>query len=254
MGRWPLTPRGARGYSEGVIALLAFALALSPPSRAVDIAAPSAETPVAALPVVPAQALGMGGMTWLNNAATLGGAALPALGRGDFGAVYAHPAQPAWVVKIAADGFGAPNARGRSEMTRDVLAEADATRALAEVGAGPRLIAVTRIPHRLQPLMDRMAAWFGTRAPDWSRPALVKERVIGSTLGELRRAGARTNAHDAMTQDLKIRLGAAGLTARDLHDENIMIGVTASRAKTQAYLVDAGSVRTLTPTSPAPTP
>ncbi|NNN05325.1 MAG: hypothetical protein HKL90_05435 [Elusimicrobia bacterium] len=237
-----------------MIALLAFALSLSLPSRAAVLAAPLAETPIAALPVVPAQALGLGGMTWLNNAASLSDSALPALGRGDFGAVYTHPAQPAWVVKIAADGFGAPNARGRSQMTWDVLAEATATRALAEAGAGPRLIAVTRIPHRLQPLMDRMAAWFGARAPDWSRPALVKERVIGSTLGELSRAGARTNAHDTMTRDLKGRLRAAGLTARDLHDENIMIGVTASREKTQAYLVDAGSVRALTPTSPAPTP
>ncbi len=254
MGRWPLTSRGARGYYEGVIVFLALALALLPPSHAADIAAPLAETPIAALPVVPAQALGLSGMAWLNNAATLCGAALPALGRGDFGAVYAHPAQPAWVVKIAADGFGAPNQRGRSQMTRDMRAEAAASRALADAQAGPRLIAVTRIPHRLQPLLNQMAGWFGVRAPDWSRPALVKERVIGSTLGELRRAGKRTAVHDALAGDLKARLRTAGLAVSDMHDENVMIGVTASQTRTQAYLVDAGSVRGLTTTSPAPTP
>ncbi len=233
-----------------MVPCLLAAIALS--ARAAPVEAPAPPADLAAL-VLPASALGLGDMRWNAGAASLGGATLDALGRGDFGAVYAHPAEPSQVVKISADGFGVTRHRSLQDMERDALAEAARTRQLARIGAGPELVAVTRVSHRLQPLLDRMAAFFRVPAPDWSRPALVKERVIGRTVADLRRTGDWTPRHEELARELRARLRAAGLRSLDMHDENVMIGRTARRPYDEAHLVDAGGVRSAL-SAPAPTP
>lgn len=234
-------------------AALALALAFSaPPLRAAPaVVAPRelnfcVEPPAQIAPLVmPPQALGLESVSWFNNYAAIAGVPLKLLGRGLYGVAYVHPADDALMVKVAAIGFGNAQPRGSKVMQREIIEEADSARALAEIGAGPKLIGVTRIQHRMQPLVDRMAAWFGVRGPDWGQPAVVKEKVEGKTVGDLRRAGEFTPEDQRMIQELRARIRAAGLLARDLHDENIMIGATVSDPEPRAYLVDAGFVRSL---------
>lgn len=230
---------------------LLLCLLLACAARAADTLAPprllsfQVEPPASLLPAVAApETLGLDGVVWRSGYAALpDGRPLEILGRGMYGAAFVHPADPARMVKVAEDGFGRAVARSRARLDADVIDEALATRALAEAGAGPRLLAVTRIPHRLQPLLDRLAGWLGRQAPDLSRPALVKERVVGETIGQLRRGGRFTREHARMVSGLTGRIAAAGLQATDLHNENIMIGSTQSQPEPRAHLVDAGFVR-----------
>jgi hypothetical protein len=229
---------------RAALAVLLLSLAASASAALAEVrfavAPPDAVAPL----IMPPSAVGLQAMSWLNNCA-YAPRALDALGRGEFGAVYAHPADPALVVKVAADGFGGIVARSARERELDALDEAESSRRLADAGAGPKLIAVTRVRHRLQPLLDRAAAFFRVPAPDWSRPALVKERVHGRTLADLKRDGALTDAHRDMVARLRGRLARAGLRAGDFHDDNVMIGATASDPAPRALLVDAGLVRSL---------
>lgn len=229
----------------------ATSLALLLLSASPSFSAPAARSAPALTPisfqVQSASALGLGAVSWSREQPRLSGLPLHLLGRGEFGVVFVHPADPSLTVKMMADNVDSPyrtiaGHRSRQDMDLDAREEAKGAALLAQAGAGPRLTAVTRIPHRAAPLLRRLAAWFGASEPDFGRPALVKERVFGEHLDNLYDAGPPLPGHQRMVLDLARRIDDAGLVASDLRPANIMIGTTAADPVQKAWLVDSGHV------------
>lgn len=211
------------------------------PSTSRPPVAASALPIVAPIPTLPAPT----GMRWGGESAFSGLRRVPELGRGEFGVVYDHPDDPGAVVKLTADNedsiyntFTGP--RPREVMESQTVEEAQGLRWLEEAGAGPRLLGVTRVRHRLADLWSKLSRGSDLFADRLSRPALVKEKVFGETVAELRRAGAFGREEEAMVEDLRARLVAAGVLVWDERDDNVMIGSTASHPGRRAWLVDAG--------------
>lgn len=196
-------------------------------------------SPALAAPVLPA-------LRWASERAYLGFHRLPEIGRGEFGVVYEHPDDPAAVVKLVADNKdSAYNAllagsRSREAIERDAVSEAVASQWLAEAGVGPQLLAVVRVKHRLSDILSKLP--FASRIfdTDLSRPALIKEKVFGETIEDIKRHGAFGPDEEKLVVELEERLKQAGVSWADIRPSNIMIGATASHPVVQAWLVDAG--------------
>jgi hypothetical protein len=239
-----------------VLACLTAVVCLPTRAAALQESAPPVLMSRVEISLAPTAALvGLSSIRWAGEQAYVGLRSLPELGRGEFGVVYDHPADPAAIVKLAADNRDSVyntlvGARTRQDMDRDAASEAHATRTLAEAGAGPGLIGVARIPHRLSGVLSQLASWAGLPASDWSRPALVKEKVFGQTVEELEAEGYLGRDEEEHVIELKRRLARAGVSWADLRPTNIMIGTTKSQPVTQAWLVDAGFAELTAPEAP----
>jgi hypothetical protein len=229
-----------------VLACLTAVVCLPPQAAALQESAPPVLVPRVEINLAPTAALaGLSAVRWSGEQAYVGLRPLPELGRGEFGVVYDHPADPTAVVKLVADNKDSiyntlVGSRSRQEMEADAVSEAQATVALAKAGAGPQLIGVVRVPHRFSAVLAQLASWAGLPAPEWSRPALVKEKVVGQTVEDLKSEGYFGRDEERLVIELKDRLSRAGFASADMKPANIMIGTTASQPVVRAWLVDAG--------------
>lgn len=169
----------------------------------------------------------------------LEGKELELIGRGDFGAVYAHPRDRGAVIKLVDFSVGAVLSIGT---THEESARQDERigRRLAEAGAGPKVLGIASIPGEPSPWRRRVWAFFGKTARVPDRPAVVKERIYGETVEDLIYARRLTQEDYALIQDMLGRMADVRIRVSDLRTANIMIGRTVDDSQRRAYLVDGG--------------
>lgn len=221
----------ARAPAWRLLAAATLLLAAGLPARSAEVApveAPQVELHPLLLdePSLPAglqapQALALDGLA-LRGARLkdVQGQAVPALGRGEFGVVYPHPAVEGAVIKVVDHS---PDVTLFAAATPDETAreEEGTGRALAAAGAGPRYLG---------------------RAVFGGRHVSVRERVYGQTLQDLfdgRRYGPDEHALVLAMLD---RMARAGLKVGDMRPSNVMIGATRRDPGQRAYVVDGGQL------------
>lgn len=169
----------------------------------------------------------------------LAGVELSELGRGAFGAVYAHPRIKGAVIKMVALSAAAAFAFGGSDLK---VAEQDylVGKKIAEAGAGPEVLGIVSIPGEPSALRTWVWRLFGRKAAVPDRPAVVKERIFGETVEDLIAVKRFTERDYGLVQDMLQRLADARIRPWDLRIANVMVGTTESDPEPKAYLVDAG--------------
>ncbi len=152
---------------------------------------------------------------------------LEVLGKGSFGAVYAHPLRLDAVIKLLAT-LSSRDARLEAERERQV------GEALARAGAGPRILGVASVPRSSSgPLR-----WLWNRLGINDRALVIKERIYGRSVEEMIRERRFTRKDYELIQRMLERMAKARLRAQDLRTSNIMIGRTQADPEPRAYLVD----------------
>lgn len=149
--------------------------------------------------------------------------ALKMIGSGGFGMVHAHPTIDGAVLKtiFAPKGWGAET---RRKMYEYAFKDEVAARALAQAGAGPRVLMHT----------DELGS-----------PVLIKERVYGDTVHDLIHSENYGRAEHALVRELIARLAEARLWFDDFREPNIIIGHTRLDPSRRAYLIDGGEMVTI---------
>ncbi len=169
----------------------------------------------------------------------LGGKELTLLGRGDFGAVYAHPRIRGAVIKMVAFSAGALLSISMTP-AQAAQQEAKVTQRLAKASVGPELLGTVSIPGEPTRLRRWLWGLFGKEARVEDRPAVLKKRVYGDTVEDLI-AGRRFTQEDyELVQDMLRRMAGDRIRVSDLRTANVMIGRTASNPERRAYLIDGG--------------
>ncbi|MCX5797121.1 MAG: hypothetical protein NTY77_16645 [Elusimicrobia bacterium] len=161
------------------------------------------------------------------------GRELEVLGEGSFGRVYVHPRDPGAVVKLMTSLSG-DIARQSARQDSQVGMK------LAQAGVGPAVLGVYDIPGRPSRLRRWLWRLFGLEARAPPRPAVVKQRVYGSTVLELIDELRFTQKDYELVMRMLERMADRGLKVGDLRTANIMIGRTAADPEPRAYLVDGG--------------
>lgn len=152
---------------------------------------------------------------------------LEVLGKGSFGAVYAHPLLPSAAIKLLAT-FSSKDARLEAERERQV------GEALSRAGAGPRVLGVASIPGSSSGLLRRLWKRLGV----YDRALVIKERVYGRTVEDMIRERRFTRKDYELIQRMLERMAEARIRAQDLRTSNIMIGRTKADPEPRAYFVD----------------
>lgn len=168
------------------------------------------------------------------------GRELEPVGRGQFGAVYAHPKAAQAVIKMMIFtfaswiSFGAP--------VDDVFHwEVVVTQQLAQAGAGPRFMGTASIPAEPSRLRSRLSRLLLGREPRMAeRPAVLKGRVFGENAEDIIAKGRFTRQDYDLVQDMLRRMADKRIRVFDLRVGNIVIGTTVEEPRRRAYLVDGG--------------
>ncbi|MBI5624231.1 MAG: hypothetical protein HY924_10660 [Elusimicrobia bacterium] len=174
----------------------------------------------------------------------LAGQELVELGRGAFGAVYEHPRLKGAVIKMVALSAAAAFAFGGSDL-KVAMQDYQVGKAMAEAGAGPKLLGLVSIPGEPSALRRWVWGLFGKDPAVPERPAVVKERVFGETVEDLIDSRRFSQRDYVLVQDMLGRLADARLRPWDLRTANVMIGTTESDPEPKAYLVDAGWLKSV---------
>lgn len=186
-----------------------------------------------------AERLGMQGMRRRWEKLYLSGQELQELGRGAFGAVYAHPRIKGAVIKMVALSAATVFAFGGSDV-KVAMQDYQVGRAVAEAGVGPKVLGVVSVPGEPSRLRRWLWGLVGREARVADRPAVVKERIFGETVEDLIAARRFTAKEYDLVQEMLGRMADARLRVWDLRTANVMIGTTADDPAPRAYIVDAG--------------
>ncbi|MFA6003197.1 MAG: hypothetical protein WC881_03935 [Elusimicrobiota bacterium] len=174
------------------------------------------------------------------------GRPLELLGRGSFGAVYAHPEQPDAVIKLMT---ASPLLLwwDTTSWSRTAAKDARVAARLADAGVGPRVLAETAIPGKSGIWRRWLARLPGMKSWAAPRPAVVKERIFGDTVQHLLDRRGFGPRDYALVQDMLGRMADARIRVQDLRPANIMIGRTAADPEPRAYMFDGNYLMKVAP-------
>lgn len=184
--------------------------------------------------------LGLEGVVRRRESLYQGGRELEPIGRGQFGAVYAHPKAAQAVIKMMIFTFASWISIG-TPVDEVFQWEVVVTQSLAQAGAGPRFLGTAAIPGEPSRLRSRLSRLLLGREPRMAeRPAVLKGRVFGENAEDVIAKGRFSREDYELVQDMLRRMAEKRIRVFDLRVGNIVIGTTAEQPRRRAYLVDGG--------------